>query len=171
MYTHLYVSHEDADRLFIAFAPKPLGPGECGAVTEATLDEHFSKYGQTYLAKFDATLEQDRVNARYVLKFRQYLAHPPRELVDIQITVIQAEIVRFNSAPTKAKAGYYENPANGFSATVERVFPTQHDQYKKPIPLYAQNITVCGPTLEAVQDFNTRLSAGWWKRFLVNAFE
>ena len=171
MYTHLHVSTTDADKLFTAFARKPLGPGEFGAVTEATLALHFAQYSQTYLDKLGATLEEDRSTGLFVLKFREYLAHLPQELFDMKIEVVKAEIVRFNSAPTRARAGYYENKKVGFTAVVERVFPTKHDQYKKPIQLYVQNITVSGPSLSAVQDFNTKVSTGSYNRFLVNAFE
>ncbi len=171
MYTHLYVSKLGAEELFKAFARKPLKTGEAGPVTGATFQAHFSQYGATYLAKLPAGLEPVYSEDLFVLKFREYLAHMPLELVDMSIEVLKAEIVRFNSAPTKARAGYYENPKIGFRATVERVFPKQRDKYKKPAPLYAQNITVSGPSLAVVQEFNSKLSMGAWNRFLVNAFE
>ena len=171
MYTHIYVGKADAERLFKEFARKSLKPGETGTVTRATLDAHFAEFGMTYLPRLAAELEVERSKELYVLKFRKYLAHLPQEFAGMEIEVVKAEIVRFNSAPTGARSGYYENPKSGFIATVERVFPTQNDQYMKPAPLYAQNITVSGPSLAAVQEFNSKLSMGAYSRFLVNAFE
>ncbi len=170
MYTHIYTVRADAEKLFRELARKPLGPGETGLVTHATFNEHFTAFAVTYLDKLGAQLEINR-DGLFTLKFRRYLAHLPREFYDLEIQVTRAEIVRFNSAPTRARAGYYENPKTGFTATVERVFPTQDARYKNPAPVYVQNITVSGPSLGKVQEFNTKLSEGSYGRFLVNAFE
>lgn len=171
MYTHLYVTPENAERLFDAFARKPLGLGESGALTLPSFAEHFSKLPITYLADLGASLERSRPNKLFFLQFNDYLAHMPQALIDLEIEPVKVEIRRFNSAPTKARAGYYEDTARGFSATVERIFPIQQDQSGRPVPLYAQNIVVSAPTLKAVQEANSKLSMGHWNRFLVNAFE
>jgi hypothetical protein len=177
VFTHLHFDHDDADMLFRAFAPKSLKEGEAGLVTRGTLDEHFAEFGQASLPKLVATMEQDRANGLFVVKFREYLAHMPEPIVQLGVEVVRAEIVRFHSAPTNARAGYYENPDASFSATVERIFPEQYDssgncyQQRKVVPLYAQNIRVVGPTLAKVQELNTKLSAGHLNRFLINAFE
>lgn len=170
MFTHLYVSEADAKRLFEAFAPKPLAPGQFGAMTEATFERHFELYSSTHLGKLGASLDSEEPEGCYALKFREYVAHMPRELVDMGIELLRAEILRYHSAPTKARAGYYEDPASGFTATVERFFPTQAVS-NNPVPLYAQNIRVSGPSLKAAQEFNSKLSSGSFNRFLVNAFE
>lgn len=170
MYTHVFVSPEDAKLLFIAFARRPLRPGEVGVVTGATLEEHFAECSQTYLAKLAAMLEQVRSEDLFVLKFDRYLPHLPVELLDMGIVPAKVEIVRFNSAPTSARAGYYEVSSEGLTATVERIVPTQHDR-SKPAGVYAQNIRVSGPSLEAVQEFHSKLCEGLHARALVNAFE
>lgn len=173
MYTHVYVSRKDAKRLFATFARKPLGPGECGVVTEPTLEKHFAQYSQTYLDKLAAQLEDVRSEDLFVLKFDHYLPHLPTKLVDMEIEPLKVEIVRMNSAPTKARAGYYEVPSKGLVASVERVFPTQYTNSgsNKMAPLYAQNIRVSGPSLKAAQEFHSKISMGFYSRSLVNAFE
>lgn len=173
MYTHVYVSHKDAERLFATFAPKPPGPGEWGVVTEPTLEKHFARFSQTYLDKLAALLEDVRSKDLFVLKFNDYLPYLPTELVDMEIEPVKVEIVRMNSAPTKARAGYYEVPSKGLTASVERVFPTQYTNNgpRKMAPLYVQNIRVSGPSLKAAQEFNSKLSMGFYARSLVNAFE
>lgn len=171
MYTHLYVTPENAEKLFDAFARKSLGLGESGAVTHASFEKHFNDFPVTYLADLGASLERSRPNKLFFLQFSDYLAHTPQALLDLEIEPVKVTIRRFNSAPTKARAGYYEDVARGFSATVERIFPIQQDQSRRPVPLYAQNIVVSAPTLKAVQEANTKLSLGQWNRFLVNAFE
>lgn len=171
MYTRLFVTHDDAEKLFINFGRKPLEDGESGVETLATLDEHFNVYLQSYLDTLGATLEIDRREGLFVLNFDRYLAHVPPEIKVSGVSVVRAEIKRFNSAPTKARAGYYEDSTTGFSATVERTFPAQHDHYRKSVPLYAQNIVVAGPSLTDAQEFNSKLSCGFFNRFLVNAFE
>ncbi len=167
MYTHLYVSYTDAERLFKKFGRKPLGPGESGCVTRSTLDEHFSEFGMTYIDRLDASLEPDRTDDTFVLKFSKYLPHVPRELVEMGIKVLRVEMVRYNSAPTSARAGYYES-LTGFTATVENVVSTQNG---KRVGAYAQNITLTGPSLMAAQQFNSQLSEGGSNHLLVNAFE
>lgn len=171
VYTHLYINRNDARKLFDAFAPKPLKDGQFGAVTLPSFDAHFSEFRGTYLSKLGAMLEHERAEEMFVLKFDHYLARVPAELDKLEVIVVKAEIRRYNSAPTKARAGYYEDRQTGFYATVERVFPTQRDQHTKPAPLYAQNIIVSGHSLADVQKFNTNLSCGFYARFLVNAFE
>lgn len=173
MYTHVYVSRKDAEQLFAAFARKPLGPGECGVETEATLEKHFAQYSQTYFDKLAAQFEDVRSEDLFMLKFNHYLPHLPTELVGMEIQPVKVEIVRMNSAPTKARAGYYEVPSKGLAATVERVFPAQYTNggREKIPPLYTQNIRVSGPSLKAAQDFNSKLSMGFYARSLVNAFE
>lgn len=171
MDTNLFISRDDAEKLFTSFARKPLKDGECGFVTLATLDEHFSEYSQTYLDAIGAQLEIVYQKGLFVLRFDDYLAHIPRKLNEIDVSIAQAEIKRLNSAPTKARAGYYEDTVTGFAATVERTFPIQHIYYRKQAPLYAQNITVVGPSLAKAQEFNSKLSCGFFNRFLVDAFE
>ena len=171
MYTHLYFTPEDAKRLFEAYARKPLRPGESGAVTEATFEGHFRQYLQTYLDPIGAVLKIVRHEELFVLKFNDYLSRMPKLIANMGISPVRAEIVRFNSAPTRARAGFYEDSKSGFSARVERVFPEQNTHYRKSAPMYAQNIRVSGPSLEAVQRFNTRLCSGDYGRFLVDAFE
>ena len=175
MYTHLHVTRNDARRLFAEFASKP---GGNGWVTRGTLDAHFAEFGQTYLGKLGAQLEEDRRTGNFVLKFDRYLGHLPQEITDMGIVLVRAEIVRMKSAPIQARAGFYEAPNLGFTATVERVFPAECAHYAGGTirrggraMLYAQNIWVSGPSLEAAQEFNTKLSTGSCNRFLVNAFE
>ena len=171
MFTHLFTPNEDAALIFDILGRKPLRPGQAGAVTEATFGRHFDLYSQTYIDSIDAILEVDNAGNRFALKFRRYLAHVPQPLIDLRVRIIGAEIVRFNSAPTKARAGYYENEKDGFTATVERSYPAPHDLPKVPVLSYVQNITVGGPNLAAVREFNTKLSTGAYNRFLVDAFE
>ena len=166
MFVHLYVGAADAQKLF-----EENGKDPSHALRGDSFLEHFNVYVECNLRRFGAILHIDRPSGLFVLKFRDYLAHLPQDFIDMEITIVKVEIVRFNSAPTSARAGYYENPKSGFTALIERVFPTQHDQYKKPVPLYAQNITVSGPSLDAAQEFNTKVSTGSYNRFLVNAFE
>ncbi|MBH2007414.1 hypothetical protein I8H83_02330 [Candidatus Saccharibacteria bacterium] len=171
MFTHLFVTHDNAEKLFTNFAKETFEGDGCDLVAPETFDEYFEAYGQTYLNAIGAMLEIVHQKDLFVLRFDGYLAHVPQKLNEIDVSIAQAEIKRFSSAPTKARAGYYENAATGFVATVERTFPTQHLYYRKQVPLYAQNITVTGPSLADAQDFNTKLSCGFFKRFLVNAFE
>jgi hypothetical protein len=171
MYTHLYINHENAEKLFKKFAPKPLKSGQSGLVTMATFGEHFAKYSQTPLVKLGTALESEPSRGRFVLKFDRYLPSMPQELVELGVEFIEVSIVRFNSAPIKARAGYYADPKSGFTATVDRICPRQILNGSCTTPLYAMNIFVSGPTLEAAQEFNTKLSGGSYNRFLVNAFE
>lgn len=178
MYTHLHVTRDDARRLFAEFARKPLRPGESGTVMHSTFEAHFNDFGLTYLDKLGAHLAEDRRTGNFVLNFDRYLARLPQEIVDMGILVVRAEIVRMKSAPIRARAGFYEAVGLGFAATVERVFPAECAHYAGGVirrggqaMLYAQNIRVSGPSLEAVQEFNTKLSTGSYSRFLVNAFE
>lgn len=171
MYTHLYINRENAEKLFKEFARKPLGPGENGLVTRATLGEHFTEFTQTPLAKLGTALESEPSRGRFVLKFDRYLPSMPRELVELGVEPVEVSIVRFNSAPIKARAGYYADPKSGFTATVDRICPRQILNGSCTTPLYAMNIFVSGPTLEAAQEFNSQLSGGSYNRFLVNAFE
>lgn len=171
MFTHLFITHDDAETLFIAYGRRPLKEGESGAVTLDTLDEHFAQFSQTYIDRLGAQLELDHTSGHFILKFREYLADLPIELYGLDIDPVRAEIRRLNNAPVKAKAGYYEDEKSGFSATIERVFPQGHGHFPNMSPAYVQNITVSGPTLRLVQEFNTKLSIGSYNRFLVNAFE
>ena len=81
------------------------------------------------------------------------------------IVVVRAEIVRHNSAPTRACGGYYEEELRGLSATVEPICASGADG--KPIAVHGQNITVAGPSLRAVQEFHSKLSRGRCGRLLV----
>ena len=171
MFTHLYVTRDDAGNLFKEFASKPLSEGQSGVVTRATLDAHFAEFGETYLRELGAALAAVPSEGLFVLKFGKYLAHLPQEFARLEVLVVRAEILRMNSALTQARAGYYEDTESGLIATVERVFPTTQRQDKGLTPLYVQNIMVSGPSLSRVQDFNTGLSCGHYEHFLVNAFE
>jgi hypothetical protein len=181
VYTHLYVAPADAKKLFLAFARKPLQPGQSGVVTRESFEEHFDEFSMTYLPKLEAALHEDSATDGFVLKFGRYLAELPSELVDLEVVPTMAEIVRMNSAPTRARAGYYKAPRLGCSATVERiratkpVTPSRENRLVLEVLvdtlLNAQNIWVYGPTLEAAQKFNSKLSTGSTRRFLVNAFE
>lgn len=167
MFTNVFVTPEDAETLFEAFKRKE---GD-GATVLETFERHFAIYASTHLRDLEAILEIKRGEG-YFLNFKTYLPRLPQLLTEMGINPVKVQIVRFNHAPTKARAGWYENPAKGMEALVERVAPAQHTNYRKPIaPLYAQNITVSGPSLKAAQEFNTRLSCGDYHRFLVNAFE
>ena len=173
MYTHLHITDDDARTLFTEYARRAWDTRP-GAVTHATLEEHFDEFSMTHLRKLGANLEQDYQSGTFVLKYNHYVPHLPQELAQHGIVPVSAEIVRFWNAPTKARAGYYEDAKLGFTAIVERVFPEQRTGYnnRTPIePLYAQNIRVSGPSLAAVQEYNTKLCTGAYNRFLVNAFE
>lgn len=171
MYTHLLISKSDSEIVFLAMAKKPLKPGECGAVTEATLEEHFAKFSQTYMEQIDAILEKLTHRDCFVLKFRRYLTEVPTKLIDLKVEVLAAEIVRYGSAPTRAIAGYYSDPKAGMTAIVERVFPDQRVNSRIPEPLYAQHITVTGRSLADVRKFNAALSQGHCNRHLVDRME
>ncbi|HMI09970.1 MAG TPA: hypothetical protein VK497_06250 [Candidatus Saccharimonadales bacterium] len=168
VYTHLSIDKDDAATLFDALASKP---GEFGAVTRATLDLHFADFCEVYFGALDASMWVERVGGRFSLRFNRYLPHMPELLLEREVKIVQAEIRRINSAPTKARAGYYEDRSMGFFAFVERVCPNLQNSYKTSVPLYAQNITVGGPSLAKAQMFNSKLSCGHYGRFLVNAFE
>ena len=160
MYTHLYVSKADAEKLFAKLERKPLG-----------FDAHFRLTTSTYLVMLGATLEIAPPKGLFVLKFGGYLAHLPQALVDMKIEIIEAEIVRINSEPTRARPGYYESPEDGITATVERVITTTLYGNTLFAPSCADNMTVCGPSLSSVQTFNSELSTGDCDRFLVHGFE
>ena len=163
MYTHLFIDHDSADTLFDAFAPKPLKEGEIGVVTGATLDEHFAQYGQTYLGRLGCTLERDRRREMFVLKFGDYLPQIPQLLLDCNVEIMAAEIVRFNSSVTRAQPGYYEGPAFEVGAIVEPV-ASDHSG------LNAQNIRVWGPALDIVQEYHEKLCTGDWEVGRVRTF-
>lgn len=167
MYTHLIIRHDDAEILFDAFAPKALKPGEAGFITEATLDEHFKLYGRTHLRKLGASLELDYRTGNFILMFREYLAYVPEILEEMFIRIKSVEIRRFDTAPTSAKAGYYEFIDPPATATVERV--VSRDSDKKSV--YVQNIIVTARDLEEAQRYNTLLSTGQLGHRMVNAFE
>lgn len=174
MFFHIYVTNDDAKRLFVAFARKPLKPGECGPMTQPTFELEFAQCLQTHLDKLGAQLEIVRSADMFVLKFNRYLPRLPVELIDMEIVPVKVEIVRFNSAPTKARAGYYEFERTGLTAVVERIYPVQREmdgRAKKGVPLYAQNIWVTGPTLAAALEHHSKLSMGSYARHMVNAFE
>lgn len=164
MYTHVYVSSDDAERLFAAFKGKD---------KPESFENYIDSYNMCFLPKLGAQLEIVRSSGLFVLKFDHYLPHLPADLINMEIVPVKVEIIRMNSAPTKARAGYYAVPSKGLEATVERIFPTQSsDKRRKPVaPLYAQNIRVTGPSLAKVQEFNSKLSMGFYTRALVNAFE
>jgi hypothetical protein len=176
VYTHLVVAKESAEKLYPMVLEGAAYIGErqireAGDVVGETLDSHFHEYGIAYLKRPGCSMELDSSTGMYVLKFRDYLPEVPQMLMELQIEIVGAEIVRFQSAPTKARAGFYHWRGHEATATVERVFPTQNDQYKKPAPVYAQNITVKASSLAEVIEFNSKLSQGHFNRFLVDAWE
>ena len=177
MFTHLHISHAEARRLFECFAWKP---NPRGTVMRETLDQHFAEFSQAGLSRlgYATNLERDNgPDGLFVIKFRDYLPHMPQEIVDMKLKVLKAEIVRPRSAPTQARAGYYEHKPIKFSAVVERIIPEQWKQLGSSVstvpvvPLYAQNIRVIGPSLAKVQEFNSKLSYGEFAHYLMNAFE
>jgi hypothetical protein len=170
VYTHLHVSRSDARKLFRAYAPKPLKPGQSGVVTMSTLDKHFAEYGETHLAKIGAKLVEDKAAGTFVLKFGHVLTAVPDEMAKKGVKVVKAQIVRMNNAPTRARAGIYFDSRTSMFATVERVAPTDHAS-GRPIPVFAQNIFVSGPTLLEVLAFNSKLSQGFSNRFMMFPFE
>ena len=179
MFTHLYVSHEDAEKLFKALAPPRKEQGR--QTVGASLDEHFKRFTQIYLEQLDATMEKGKpsplsvyqkpvdLSESFVVKFRRFLPTLPDQFAELDIGKYVAELVRTNCAPTKARAGYYEDGLNGFCALVEHVAAQKPD--KKPLPLYVHNITLSGLSLEHVHKWNRDLSQGELERLLVHAFE
>ena len=176
MYVHLLVTPESADKLYPYATEMAATVGSkrvraSGVVVGTDLMDHFNQYSQAYLHRLDCSMELERRSGLFSLRYREYLPEVPAELVKMGIKIVGAELIRSQSAPTKARAGFYRWPQRNATATVERVFPTQHDQYKKPIPLYAQNIHIQGMSLKDVQEFNSKLAQGHFNRFLVAAWE
>ncbi len=177
MFTHLYISHAEARRFFERFAWKP---DSHGVTMRSTLDAHFADFSEAGLSRlgYGTRLNRDKgPEDLFVIKFRDYLPHMPEEILDMRLRVVMAEIVRPRSAPTQARAGYYEHKPIKFNATIERIIPEQWKQTGNSVstelsaPLYAQNIRVVGPSLAKVQEFNSKLSYGTFAYYLVNAFE
>jgi len=176
MYTHLLIPPESAEKLYpLSLEGVAVIGGrrvrDAGRVVGASLADHFDQYTQTYVRRLGCTMEFERRTELFSLRYREYLAEVPAELIEMGIEIVGAEIHRFQSAPTRARAGYYVWPQRQATATVERVFPTQYDNYRAPVPLYAQNIDVKAKTLRDAQGFNSKLSQGHFNRFLVDAWE
>lgn len=172
MFIHISVSKGDAKLLYdMILRDRRLAEGDNNE--PEVFSSYFAQYLQKYLDRLDANLCIDRRDNLYVLKFNGYLSRMPAILTSLHIIPIAVEVVRFNSAPTSARAGYYESFSAGFSALVERIFPVQYNggSAVKVAPLYAQNIRVKARTLDEALDFNSRLSAGLLGEFMVNAFE
>jgi len=173
MYVHLLVSEESAEKIFALARKRRTKGAELGN----NLWDHFTQYSQVYVQALDCTMEMERRSVDpqlFSLHFRQYLAEVPPELAKMKIGIVGVELHRFHSAPTAAVAGFYRCSTwteEDITATVERVFPTQHEYGKKPEPLYAQNIEVKGPTLKSVLDFNSALSQGGTNEYLMEPWE
>lgn len=176
MHTYVYVEPRDAKRLYDLFSDSSPSARKVSYREQSPFEEHFREVTSAYLPGLEMIMEVERGGRIFKLTYRNYLPEMPDAIVDLGITPVKVEIARFNNAPTRARAGYYANPSTGFAATVERIYPNQNgnNNYwgtKRQEPLYAQNIVVAGPTLEAVQKFNTNLATGAFNRFLVHAFE
>lgn len=176
MYTHLPINRKWASVLYpwAIEGAAQLGDTKLrdyGVIMGVNLDDHFARYGQAFIRRLGCAMEFERTTSLFSLRFRKYLPEVPQALQCMGIEIVGAEIVRFQSAPTRARAGFYHWTPRNATATVERVFPTQHDQYKKPIPLYAQNIHVRAQSLKDAQEFNSKLSQGHFNRFLVDPWE
>jgi hypothetical protein len=106
----------------------------------------------------------------YVLEFGSYLVAMPQLLIALEIEPTVVELVRPNNAPTKAHAGYYRDEETGCSATVERVLFVS-DEGRQSRNYFIHNIRVSGPSLTAVQEYNSKLSSGALNDQRVHAFE
>lgn len=176
MYTHLYVSKAQALRVISALGipeaaltgPDPVRlESGIDATMESTLLPELFINGHPIQQFGHVDME-----GPFVLKFPRYLPRLPQLLDTLDLQILVAEIVRLNSAPTKAQAGYYEDKSNGFFATVERVVPTKQRSGEVLEAVYAENIRVAALSLEHVQHAHTRLSEGKMECcYLVNAFE
>lgn len=169
MYTHLLISTEDAEKVFNARL------GDTGAEIlqphGKTFEKHFRAEEDLWIQRLHARLAAVPAESCFELQFGEYLSEVPALLDELGVTILRAEIRRFNNAPTKARAGYYEDPKRGLRATVERVVVASDRRHADRAPLYAQNLIVSGPTLAAVQEFNSNLSMGSYGRFRIHSFE
>lgn len=167
MYTNLYVTREGAEKLYDMFAVLPWGEG--GSLP-SSIDQYVRKHGQVHMPKLGTTMYEDKASGLFSLGYSYYLPHVPAGIAQANVSIVKAEIVRSNNAPTKARAGYYEDVRKGFSATVERTL-SSNSTNNRAVPLYAQHLKVVARTLEEAQSYNTKLSTGYLNRLLVNAFE
>lgn len=187
MYTHIYVTPDDAERLYDLLSDSSLTTRGFSYSRKSTFQDHFIGQMTARLPALEMTVQAVRDGQIFKLVYKDYLPKMPDGIIDLGITPVKAEIVRMANAPTRARAGYYANESLGLVATVENVFPASenlhgdhrlvaqahHDTNKRTTTLryYAQNIRVSGPTLEAAQEFNSSLSQGFFNRFLVHPFE
>jgi hypothetical protein len=98
----------------------------------------------------------------YVLRYGRYLPSMPGALRDV--APVMVELIRVNVATVRSPAGFYLDPTTGTNATIERFMPQGSS-------VFVDNITVCGITLEDVNDFNSKLSSGNCAGALVAHFE
>jgi hypothetical protein len=162
MYTHLFITKEDAERLHNTFVYKPIPRAEIGLLTRP-FKEHFRVYTEVYIDVLEANMRIDKAHGGFVLEFGRYIPCLPGPLEELNIVPVLAEIRRFNNAPTRAPAGYYEDRQYGLYATIEEVVPSGGS-------VCAQNLVVSAPSLEDVQDFNERLSKGECRNLLKRMF-
>ena len=163
--TDLLLSKESAAQLF------PLTP-QASWHSHETFTTYFNKYmGGAALHFLGCQLLPSHLDGPFVLQFDHYLAEVPAQLAKLGITPIGAKLTRINTAPTRARAGFYRSAKQRATATVERTFPVHQQQERKLPPLYVQNIVVTADTLANAAAFNTLVSLGQANRFLVHAWE
>jgi hypothetical protein len=175
LYTHLIVDRSAAQTLW----------NKCNLSTDSTQNSErktfdaFFKGTWGYLRDLDCQFKSVPASrdTRFLLEFNGYLPDVPEFLNELDIVPIGAEIKRFDSAPTKATAGYYvwQEEGRNATATVERIFPKQFDltssQNEPVVPLYAQNILVKGSSLPIAREFHNMISQGLADKFRTDTWE
>jgi len=163
MDAHLLITPASASRLYA-----------CGVSQESGVKSDFvseiEQRNEINLSRFGCQLVIERRSGLFFLRYCEYLSEVSTELVGMGVEVVGAELIRFRSAPTRARAGSYAWPRCGVTATVERVLPEAGD-HETSGALYAQNVSVQGPSLQEVLECNSKLSQGHCGRFLVHSWE
>lgn len=137
---------------------------------ESRFDEHFVAHDTIELHNLGVTMGIDRETDLFYIDYTEYLTELPERLKPL-VKLARVELMRPNSAPTQARAGFYRWPDLDAQATVEHVFPARLGQTEVSTPFYVQNIKVSGPSIEDTTRLNSDLSRGLCEEYLVHAWE